>query len=124
MKLVAAFAMLLFASIGLAQNVQLLQPTQNAAVPYRLFNTTNVYTLLKLDTRTGLVWQLQWGVDKPHRFIEPINSKPLIPDGKVGRFTLYPTSNIYTFILLDQEAGNAWYIQWGTPTDRFIVHID
>jgi len=114
--------LLLFASLALAEELR-LEPTQNPDAAYRLFNTRNIYTLLKLDTREGRIWQVQWG-DKDHRLVEPINPKALVSDGKAGRFTLYPTSNIYTFILLDQETGDAWHVQWGGTADRFIVHID
>lgn len=120
--LVVSVTLLLFASLALAEEVH-LEPTQNPEAPYRLFNTQNIYTFLKLDTREGRIWQVQWG-EKDHRFIEPINLEGLAAGGKAGRFTLYPTRNIYTFILLDQETGDAWYVQWGGPKERFIVHID
>jgi len=113
---------LLFASLALAEEPRLEQ-TQNPDAPYRLFNTQNIYTLLKLDTSAGRIWQVQWG-DKDHRFIEPINVKALVSDGKPGRFTLYATSNIYTFILLDQETGDTWMVQWGVAENRFVVPID
>ncbi len=106
------------------------EPTQNAGATYRLFRTQNVYTLLKLDTRTGQVWQLQWG-DDDHRFVVPINREFLAPVSTAkqpmvlspGRFTLVPTSNIHTFVLVDQEDGRTWQIQWGAEKDRFIVAI-
>ena len=64
-------------------------------------------------------------MDKEHRFIEPINLNPLAQGGKSGRFTLYPTTNIYTFVLLDQETGNTWYVQWSEKADtRFVLPID
>ena len=113
--------LLLFASLALADELR-PEPTQNPDAPYRLFNTKNIFTLLKLDTRDGRIWQLQWG-DTDHRYIEPLNPESLTSDGKTGRFTLYPTSNIYTFILLDQETGDAWHVQWGGATDRFILRI-
>jgi hypothetical protein len=121
-KLVVTVTLFFFASLALAEEL-LLEPTQNPDAPYRLFNTKNIYTFLKLDTREGLIWQVQWG-DKNHRLIEPINPKALASGGKAGRFTLYPTTNIYTFILVDQETGDAWQVQWGGTGDRFIVHID
>ena len=113
--------LLLFASLALADELR-PEPTQNPDAPYRLFNTKNIFTLLKLDTRDGRIWQVQWG-DKDHRFIEPLNPESLTSDGKAGRFTLYPTSNIYTFILLDQETGDAWHVQWGRAADRFMLRI-
>jgi len=88
-----------------------------------LFNTTNVYTFLKLDTRSGQLWQVQWG-DEDHRFADIINSRPLVSDGKPGRFTLYPTENIYTFLLLDQVTGHTWHVQWGKPKERFVLPIE
>lgn len=99
------------------------EPTQNTAVPYRLFRSQNIYTLLKLDTRSGQVWQIQWGTEGGYRWVQPINAKPLAEGGKVGRFTLYPTLNIYTFILLDQDDGRTWQIQWGKEGERLIVPI-
>ena len=120
--LVVTVTLLLQVSLALAEEIH-LEPTQNPDALYRLFNTQNIYTLLKLDTRDGRIWQVQWG-DKDHRYIEPINPKALVSGGTPGRFTLYPTSNIYTFILLDQKTGNAWQAQWGKLPDRFIIHID
>jgi len=120
--LLVAIALCVFASLALAQEPP-PEPTQNPNVPYRLFSTKNIYTFLKLDTREGQLWQVQWG-DKDHRFTNVINSKALVSGGRVGRFTLYPTNNIYTFILLDQDTGDAWQVQWGKPEDRFIVPIE
>ena len=119
--MVAVAALLLFASPVLAEETR-SEPTQNPDAAFRLFNTTNIYTLLRLDTRDGRIWQMQWG-DKDHRFIQPLNLDSLTAGEKAGRFTLYPTSNIYTFILLDQESGDAWHVQWGEAADRFILPI-
>lgn len=118
------------------------EPTQNTEVSYRLFRTQNIFTLLKLDTRTGQVWQLQWNTDIDKRFILPIflwgehpcpNVLPpgavchetatvLRQNGRVGRFTLYPTANIFTFVLLDQDTGSSWQVQWGEH--RYLMPID
>ena len=35
-----------------------------------------------------------------------------------GRFTLYPTDNIWTFILLDQVDGNTWQVQWSNEEEK------
>jgi hypothetical protein len=48
----------------------------------------------------------------------------LASGGRAGRFTLYPTTNIYTFVLLDQDTGDTWHVQWGKPDERFVIHID
>jgi hypothetical protein len=120
-RLVVTMTLCLLSSFALAQDAR-LEPTQNPDAPYRLFSTKNIYTLLKLDTRSGRLWQVQWG-DKDHRFTAPLNLEPLVLDGSPGRFTLYPTDNIYTFILLDQETGDAWHVQWGKPREQFVVPI-
>ena len=41
------------------------------------------------------------------------------------RFTLYPTQNIYTFILLDQIEGKTWQVQWSSDREnRAILPIE
>ncbi len=124
MKRTVAIAVvsLLFASSVLGQEV-FGEPTQDASKPYRLFSTRNTYTFLKLDTRDGRIWQVQWG-DKSHRFTDVLSQKALASGGEPGRFTLYPTKNIFTFILLDQKTGDAWHVQWGKPDDRFVAPIE
>ena len=100
------------------------EPTQRTDVPYRLFRTQNIYTFLKLDTRTGLVWQVQWGTDPKYRWVAAINLAQLADSKENGRFTLCPTSNIYTFVLLDQLNGRQWQVQWGNDKGhRFMVPI-
>ncbi|MEI6662551.1 MAG: hypothetical protein WCL01_10525 [Comamonadaceae bacterium] len=44
--------------------------------------------------------------------------------GKPGRFTLYPTRNMYNFILLDQDVGRTWQIQWSTDKEQGNWPID
>jgi hypothetical protein len=87
---------------------------QRLDVRYRLFKTRNIWTFLELDTATGRIWQVQFGVgDKSSasgRFV--VNARVLAPDGKAGRFTLYETSNRWNYILLDQESGDVWQAQY------------
>ena len=120
-KLLLAANLLVLISFFFAEQ-GLLEPTQNPEASYRLFNTQNIYTLLKLDTRTGQIWQVQWG-ESANRFTVPLNEKAIVVDGKPGRFSLYPTSNIYTFILIDQVTGITWHVQWGKEAERFIFRI-
>ena len=82
---------------------------------YKLYPTQNIWTFIELDTRDGRMWQLQYAInDDEKRFSLPLNEIPLIDDmGKeVGRFALYPTQNMYNFILIDQMNGRTWQIQW------------
>ena len=116
-----AAALLLFVQAVYSQDAR-PEPTQNPDAPFRLFSTKNVYTFLKLDTRDGRIWQVQWG-EKDYRFTEPLSTRSKTSLGRPGRFTLYPTTNIYTFLLLDQDTGDVWHVQWGKTADRFATSI-
>ncbi len=105
-------------------------PIQNIStdsnVVYRLFATRNMYTFIKLNTRNGQMWQIQWDTNPKYRFETILSSISLANENeeKNGRFFLYPTSNIYTFILLDQINGKAWQVQWGKEVERLVIPIN
>lgn len=92
---------------------------------YKLFPTQNLWTFIKLDTQTGQMWQLQYSVnDKSERLEYDLNPYPLITDKQEkvnGRFELYPTQNIYNFILLDQIDGKTWQVQWAIEEENRVV---
>lgn len=114
---------LLLSLSGVAQaQTSVPEPTQDPLAPYRLFRTQNIFMFLLLDTRTGRVSQMQWSTKTESRFVEPLIPKPLVEGGKPGRFTLQPTQNIFTFLLLDQETGNTWQVQWGS--NRLVIPIE
>ena len=97
------------------------------AVKYRLFPTQNMWTFIKLNTRNGKMWQVQFDVKNNNRFESDLNILPLVYKEKEldDRFTLYPTQNIYTFILLDQHDGKTWQVQWSIePENRVIIPIE
>lgn len=82
---------------------------------YKLFPTQNYWTFLKLDTRNGLVKQVHFSInDDQARGEVVLNNLPLVDASqeKCGRFILYPTNNMYNFLLLDQISGKTWQIQW------------
>lgn len=89
-------------------------------MPYKLYPTDNMWTFIKLDTRNGKMWQLQYSVKgNEYRFETPLNTTPLISNGnEAGRFELYPTQNIYNFILLDCIDGKVWQVQWSTEREN------
>ena len=102
-------------------------PPPNAA--YRLYPTTNIWTFLKLDTRDGRIWQVQYSVDgASHRFETELNSIPCIysfEERVPGRFALYPTQNMWNFIMLDCTDGRTWQVQWSQdPENRGILYIN
>ena len=105
-------------------------PIQNistdSAVVYRLFSTKNMYTFIKLNTRNGQIWQVQWNTKgSEYRFETTLSdiSRVTKDEEKNGRFFLYPTTNIYNFILLDQIDGRTWQVQWGKEGEREVIRI-
>lgn len=92
---------------------------------YKMYPTTNIWTFIKLDTRTGKLWQVQFGLEDKYRFESPINLSDLTYDGgKALRFELYPTKNTYNFLLLDQTTGRVWQMQWSMDEEqRHIIRI-
>jgi hypothetical protein len=118
--------------IGLASITSFAQgssqaPIQNistdSAVVYRLFSTRNMYTFIKLNTRNGKMWQVQWGTESQYQFETTLSniSRVTIEDERNGRFFLYPTTNIYNFILIDQIDGRVWQVQWSTKANERMV---
>ena len=93
---------------------------------YKLFPTENTWALIKLNTRNGKIWQLHYSISNDFEGELPINKYSLVlPDEEInGRFTLYPTPNMYNFILLDQIDGSTWKVQWNNDRDkRFMRRI-
>jgi len=105
-------------------------PIQNistdSAVVYRLFATRNTYNYIKLNTRNGKMWQVQWGTESKYTFETTLSDISRVSEGeeKNGRFFLYPTKNSYNFILLDQIDGRAWQVQWSLEeSERMVIRI-
>lgn len=90
---------------------------------YEMFPTENIWTFLKLDTSNGLIWQVQYSVNNDYRGEVVLNSQPLVEGNaaKNGRFILYPTKNMFNFILLDQKDGRTWQVQWSMEEDKRMV---
>ena len=121
---------LLFATIPFTKSqseipIQNISTDSNAV--YRLFATRNMYTFIKLNTSNGTMSQVQWGLGELDGFETTLSDISLVDEKKDeinGRFFLYPTSNFYTFILLDQIDGRAWQVQWGfEEKDRGLIYI-
>jgi hypothetical protein len=100
------------------------QPVRNRVDPvsesdvsyrYRLFETTNMWTFILLDTATERAWQVHYSVDDAPSAKLVINKDSQLADGAVeknGRFTLYSTQNMYNFLLLDRVDSRIWQLQW------------
>ncbi|MEN0053571.1 MAG: hypothetical protein AAGC65_07870 [Mucilaginibacter sp.] len=125
-------ALMTMISLGHAQtqNTKQNSSTDNSIIEkatYRLFPTENIWNFIKLNTRNGEMWQVQWSTGTDNRFVTALSLEPLVgkDEEKNGRFTLQATQNINTFILLDQLDGRTWQVQWAVnPEKRGIIPIN
>lgn len=90
---------------------------------YKIYKTSNTYNLIKLNTATGAVWQVQIRLGTADPMTVPIASSSLLYSDETeipGRYELYETNNDYNFILLDTFTGKTYQVQWNTePNKRF-----
>lgn len=123
--LFVVIALSLMAPVLAQTDVKISRPefSQSPTAKYRLFPTQNIWTFIKLDTSNGKLWVVQFSMNHENRFEVPLSTTPRCStDGaKNGRFTLYSTSNIYTFIMLDQTSGKLWQVQWGNRNEDLMV---
>ena len=80
---------------------------------YKMYRTQNYHNQLRLNTMTGEVYQVQddagmWLVCSA---ITPSSSTPY-------RYSLYPTRNIWTYILVDLFTGKIWQCQFFVNSDN------
>lgn len=124
---------LLVYSVSLNAQEHRLMPSstvsiQNERAKFLLFPTQNIHVFLKLNTRTGEVFMVQYSLDENERFEKKIETgAPFVRKGdqENGRFFLYPTNNIYNFLLLDLIDGRVWQVQWGMEEKyRFYTRIN
>lgn len=89
---------------------------------YKLYPTTNTYNSLLLDTKTGKIEQVQWSQNQFNEGSFSINSDDLSYDGyTAGSFELYPTPNMFQFILIDKVNGRKWHVQWGLESENMWI---
>ena len=92
---------------------------------YTLYKTENYHTFIKLDTQTGQLWQVHWGLEEGNDGIDVLSDMVLADTTKNGRFRLFSTVNMYNFILLDEIDGRVWQVQWSfKEKERFIEPIE
>lgn len=100
------------------------QKLSSVAVAYRLYPTKNMWTFIKLDTRNGKMWQVQYNVQDNNRFEVFLSLESLVGAGEKevnDRFVLCPTENMYNFLLLDQLDGRVWQVQWSLKAENRVV---
>ena len=100
-----------------AKNVALVEAN------FELYPTSNLWTFIKLDTRTGQMWQVQYDVKGDNRVEVVLNGTSFAQgeNAQGGRFGLYPTQNMFTFILLDRNDGRTWQVQWSIEENNRMV---
>jgi len=91
---------------------------------YKLYPTENIYNFLLLDTMTGKIEIVQWSLEDEKEGTAVLNSEDLSLGTGCGTFELYPTQNLFQFLLLDKITGRKWHVQWGfEASDRWIRQI-
>lgn len=92
---------------------------------YELRPTSNAYYFLKLDTRTGAVWQIEWSQRMTDCRQTPVSAvpEPLSEEAPNGRFELYPTQFGSVFLLQDKIDGRTWLLQWHPNPDKVRLEI-
>ena len=93
---------------------------------FELYPTQNTFNFLKLDKKTGKIYQVQWSLEGEKEFSITLNGIDLSQFSTDGNcFKLYPTKNMWQFILLDGASGRAWHVQWGfEEKNRWINRIE
>lgn len=85
---------------------------------YQFFSTRNYHTQLRLNTKNGEVYQIQ---DDGQSWLVHSESTP---NGEnIYRYSLYPTRNMWTFILLDRFTGKLWQCQFSVEGDSYIFSV-
>ena len=113
---------------NIEQRLEILDIDLSLKNRFKMYQTENIYNLLKLDTKTGRIWQVQWSLDRSNEGTLIINDEDLttwLSDYGSNSFELYPTKNMYQFILIDKTDGRMWHVQWGPGGDgqRWIRRI-
>ena len=95
----------------------------NTSLRYKLYPTFNMWTYLKLDTQTGRVTMLQFSTNSRTEEGEIYIGIPMETyvgdEAKNGRYELYPTTNMWTFLMIDQMNGNTFHIQWSNKDLKY-----
>ena len=88
---------------------------------YEFFQTKNYHNQLRLNTKTGEVYQVQddggsWIICS---HITPSSTTPY-------RYWLYPTRNMWTWILVDLFTGKIWQCQYSVESSdgQFAIPIN
>ncbi len=84
------------------------------AQTYKLYQTENIHNQLKLNTKTGEIYQVQ---NDGQTFL--VRSATTPDNETPNRYILHKTQNIWTFILLDTFSGKLWQCQFSVKGDEY-----
>mgnify|MGYP001777636544 FL=1 len=122
-------------SISDEKDEEMVLPLSDDLFRYKLYPTENMWNFIKLDTRTGKMWMVQFSLESDKRFEYGLSERNLatwslfngdLPNnGEItGRFELHATENTYNFLLLDRIKGRVYQVQWSFDEDeRFVDWI-
>ncbi|MFV0378865.1 MAG: hypothetical protein ACK5JD_16365 [Mangrovibacterium sp.] len=123
-------AIVLFFKLNLLAQAQLetkqhdlYQTNESEIKTYRIFPTVNMWYFIKLNTRTGQMWQVEFDLKKTEQLGDPLNRLSLVEEHEEvdNRFTLYPTHSNWSFLLLDQLSGKIWQVNWDTKPEKCTI---
>lgn len=88
---------------------------------YKFYQTRNIHNQLRLNTKTGEVYQMQ---DDGQKFL--IKYASTYDNEAPNRYALFETKNMWTFILLDKYTGKLWQCQYSVdgPEYQFAIPIN
>ena len=93
---------------------------------FTLTPTQNIWVSLLLDSSNGRIWQVHFSLsDSAFAGRLPLNGDVLTPPASahVGRFSLQATQNIFTFLLLDNDDGRVWQVQWSNDAENRGIRV-
>jgi hypothetical protein len=88
------------------------------AQTYKFYQTDNVHNQLRLNVKSGEVYQIQ---DDGQRFL--VHAADTVVIKNDDRYVLYKTKNIWTYILLDKCTGKLWQCQYSIDGIENITSI-
>ena|SRR5690606_27643040 len=98
--------------------ILLILSFSSQAQTFKLYQTRNIHNQLRLNTKTGEVWQIQ---DDGLKFMVKSEITPY--NDTENRYLLQITDNIWTFILLDRFSGKIWQCQFSASKADEILSV-
>lgn len=89
------------------------------AQTYKFYQTENIHNQLKLNSKTGEIYQVQ---DDGQTFLV---KEAVTPNNEnSNKYILHKTENMWTYILLDKFSGKLWQCQFSVEGDKYRASWD